>query len=375
MELRNLPNTSGAQVVYEDKGNRFVVRDLLDQDNQILEKLSDLEKFDELGADPTQRVRERVGAFCRKWEEELNTFHPNINNFLTELEETNPSKVKGLVKCHKEPRPDGRHGIRLLLSSCGTPTQPASKFLHMSFSHLPHKLKDTTALLRKLSDINNEHPGGIPDTAINLGCDIVNMFGSINQEDGLTTLQDWLGKHPNPDGLPTQLLLELAKLCLEENACEFLRRFFCPNSGTVTGPPHACEFCDVAMAPMDERVEQELRQRGVQHTDWTIFRDDWWLVLLGGMADVGVVDEVLGQLHPNIKWEVNPRRPTAPPLMTAAGTAVDTSKLEHLDLSIYLMEGRLETDIYQKDIPIYISRRSCHPPATFNDVAKSVQPV
>ena len=53
-------------------------------------------------------------------------------------------------------------------------------------------------------------------------------------------------------------------------------------------------------------------------------------------------------------------------------TAVDTSKLENLDLSIYLMEGRLETDIYQKDIPIYISRRSCHPPATFNAVAKSV---
>ena len=109
MELRNLPNTSGAQVVYKYKGNRFVVRHLLDQDNLIKEKLADLEKFDELGADPTQRVRERLGAFCRNWEEELNTFHPNIINFLTELEETNPSKVKGLVKCHKEPRPGGRH--------------------------------------------------------------------------------------------------------------------------------------------------------------------------------------------------------------------------------------------------------------------------
>ena len=36
-ELGSLPVTSQAQVVFEDKGNRFVVRDLEDQDNQILE--------------------------------------------------------------------------------------------------------------------------------------------------------------------------------------------------------------------------------------------------------------------------------------------------------------------------------------------------
>jgi hypothetical protein len=375
-ELRNLPNTSGAQVVYEDKGNRFVVRDLEDQDNQILEKLEDGAKFDELLQDPTERVKERLEGFCSRWEEELNTFHPNIVNFITDLEETNPSKVKGLVKCHKPPRPDGKHGIRLLLASCGTPTQPASKFLQMSishlFQHLPHKLRNTQALLQRISDINNSHPEGLPDSAINLGCDVVNMFGSIDQEFGLAALEERLRRHPNPDGLPTPLLLELAKLCLEENSCEFLGRFFCPNSGTATGPPHACEFCDVAMAPLDDMVSQQLEQRGVENTGWTIFRDDGHLVLLGGMGDVEVVREVLQALHPSIQWELNPRGPTAPPLVAADGTQVDTTKLEHLDLSIYLQDGRLETDVYQKDIPIYISRRSCHPPATFNSVAKSV---
>jgi hypothetical protein len=77
-----------------------------------------------------------------------------------------------------------------------------------------------------------------------------------------------------------------------------------------------------------------------------------------------VVEEVLGALHPNIRWQVKPRGPTAPPLMAADGTMVDTTKLEHLELSIYLLDGRLETDVYQKDIPIYISRRSCPPPST-----------
>ena len=36
------------------------------------------------------------------------------------------------------------------------------------------------------------------------------------------------------------------------------------------------------------------------------------------------------------------------------------------------MDNKLETDIYAKDIPIYISTKSCHPPQVFKSVAKSV---
>ena len=73
--------------------------------------MEDHDKFDELPANPTERVRERLGEFCEKWEDELNEFHPNIINFIKDTDEANPSKVKGLVKCHKEARPDGKHGI------------------------------------------------------------------------------------------------------------------------------------------------------------------------------------------------------------------------------------------------------------------------
>ena len=37
-----------------------------------------------------------------------------------------------------------------------------------------------------------------------------------------------------------------------------------------------------------------------------------------------------------------------------------------------MVEDKLETDLYAKDIPIYISRKSCRPPAVFKSVAKSV---
>ena len=71
------------------------------------------------------------------------------------------------------------------------------------------------------------------------------------------------------------------------------------------------------MAPLDTMVNQELEARGVANAGWTIFRDDGYLVLLGGMEDVGVVEEVLATLHPSIRWEVNP---TVPPLVSEDGS-------------------------------------------------------
>ena len=51
---------------------------------------------------------------------------------------------------------------------------------------------------------------------------------------------------------------------------------------------------------------------------------------------------------------------------------MDRTVLEHLDLTIHIIEGQLETDVFAKDIPIYISRKSCHPPFIFSAVAQSV---
>ena len=99
-QLRNLPNTSNAQVTFEDKGSRFVIRNLDFQDQLILDQLTDANHFYELPVNPTDRVIDRIQTLCSKWKAELQDFHPNVIHFLTELDTTSPWTVKGLVKCH-----------------------------------------------------------------------------------------------------------------------------------------------------------------------------------------------------------------------------------------------------------------------------------
>ena len=118
---------------------------------------------------------------------------------------------------------------------------------------------------------------------------------------------------PNPEGLSTELVMDLAQICVDENTCECLCQFYCPNCGTTTGPPHACDFADIFMGELDEKVETELENRGIEHTGWTIYRDDGWMVALDGMEDVPVIEDILQNLHPNIDWEINTRGPSVQP--------------------------------------------------------------
>ena len=70
---------------------------------------------------------------------------------------------------------------------------------------------------------------------------------------------------------------------MEENICEFLERYFCPNTGTATGPPHACDFADIFMGELDKVMGEKLEEANVENIGWTIYRDDGWLVVTNGL--------------------------------------------------------------------------------------------
>ena len=98
-------------------------------------------------------------------------------------------------------------------------------------------MKDTKAILAKILDINEQFPDELPDSAIHVGCDVKKLYPSVDKEMGLAAVRKWLVFFPNLEGLCTELIMDLAQICVDENTCEFLGQFYCPNCGTATGPP------------------------------------------------------------------------------------------------------------------------------------------
>ena len=64
---------------------------------------------------------------------------------------------------------------------------------------------------------------------------------------GIPAVRRMLQSHPNPEGLPTDMIIKALKICLEENFCEFCGEKFKVNSGTAMGPFHSCDYALIVM--------------------------------------------------------------------------------------------------------------------------------
>jgi hypothetical protein len=117
-------------------------------------------------------------------------------------------------------------------------------------------MKDTKAILSNLLEIRERFPRGLPENAVNLCCDVVKLYPSVDSDMGLAAIDNWLQLYPDPDGLPRALLIDLGRICVEENSFEFLGRFFCQNTGTATG--HACDLADIFMGELVKIMVQQL---------------------------------------------------------------------------------------------------------------------
>ena len=243
--------------------------------------------------------------------------------------------------------------------------QPLSKLVQDSIQHLipklPYKARDTKHIHQIITQLNRQwqHLGGLPESAKQVAADVRKLFPSVDNAMGIPVVKRLLQSNPHPEGLPTELIIEALTICLEDNFCEFCGSYYKGNSGSQMGPAHSCDYCDIFVGELDEDLVENLETNNIEHTQWTVFRDDGWDVLLNADQDLPKFEEILEGLHPNIKWDVR------------TSSAEDNHALEHLDLTIYIINGKLETDIFAKDIPIYLSRKSCHPIHVFKSVVKS----
>ena len=365
-ELIDLVSNHGIVIRFEDKGSRFVIDTIENHDETILADLNDESQYDKLPSNPIEHVKNRVEDFAGKWRNELDEFHPNVRNWITKLEESEPGKAKGLIKCHKTSLPNGKKPYRLLLCGTNTPVQPLSKLVQDAIKHLipklTYKARDTKAIHQIILELNRKWQslGGLPHTAKQVAADVRKLYPSVDNAMGVPAVRKLLEKYPNPDKLPIDLIIDALEICLEENFCEFCGEYFKVNSGTAMGPCHSCDYADCFVGELDDKLVEQLDNESIEHTLWTIFRDDGWDILLNADEDLPKFEEILEGLHPNIKWEVR------------ISDEENEHALEHLDLTIYIKEGKLETDNFAKDIPIFLSRKSCHPGFVFKSVLKSV---
>ena len=137
-----------------------------------------------------------------------------------------PGKNYGLIKTHKPNNP-----IRLITSGNGTVVENLSVFteyfLHPCVKKEPQILADTTALLKKVEDINHRF-SPFPAGTLLVSWDVISMYPSIDNEVGLSSCKAALNRREKLSP-STDCLLEAIKITLECNNSTFNNKHYHQN--------------------------------------------------------------------------------------------------------------------------------------------------
>ena len=133
-----------------------------------------------------------------------------------------------------------------MISNCGTLTEEASKFLASHLKTIMQEswsyIKDSTDFISKIGQI-----GDIPENAILVTADAVDLYPSIPHKAGLKALKNALDKRKQKH-ITTEKLINMVEFVLKNNFFEFNVSVKQQVSGTAIGskcaPIYACIYMD-----------------------------------------------------------------------------------------------------------------------------------
>lgn len=269
--------------VKADKGNKLVVLDKIDYENQVHD-LINVRGYKVLNKNPLPRMirecdslRQQIGAvFGQRLTRKLNVSNPSI------------ALMYCLPKIHKEGKK-----MRPIVSSINTPSYKMAKWLVSEMRKLPpiksRSVKNSADFVRKVKDIV------IGTNQMIVSFDVSNLFPSINTLYALDEFDDFLIESDISDE-KTMIYSEVARLCMKQNYFQFRDKLYHVEKGTNMGNPLSPLISECFMAVL----ERQLEQKGIMPDVWHRYVDDIFAVI-----ERDKLDEILNILNsqfPTIKF-------------------------------------------------------------------------
>ena len=187
-------------------------------------------------------------------------------------------------------------------------------------------IKDTTDLLNRIEQINNEGP--FPEGTLLVSWDVVSVFPNVDNNLGLAAVKNALNARERQ--VPsTNCILEAVKICLKCNHSVFKDNFFLQIHGTAMGPKNACSYADLAMGEIDRKAKF---CRPIKPALWWRYRHDIFDLWQQGLPALEAFTQNINSLNPTIKFEL----------------VFSESHLNVLDVTLHLVDGFIKTDVYSK---------------------------
>ena len=220
--------------------------------------------------------------------------------------------------------------------------------------NIPTKINDSYHLIDIFETLNAK---GIPDNAILVSFDIVNVFPSIDNNKSAAAVKSALDSRTNLSP-STECIIEALEICLTNNNSTFAGQNLIQTNGTAMGAANSCSYSDLAIQPIDNAAidAQKTIFQEIFFFGW--YRDDCITIWTGHVDKIDLLFEFLNSLDENLKFTVE----------------IDGKSLCFLDLKITIDDKKLSTSVYSKptDSHLYLDGTLCHPTKSIDGISTGV---
>ena len=361
----------------QDKGKRFIY---VDKETDIIkteEQIND-SNFINIRNDRTSSHIDKVRQWVNKWHKKKQISDDWKEYILNE--NATPAKNTPLYKTHKENTP-----VRVITSGCNTAIENLSIFVDKICLPLAQTnvtlIKDTSHLLDIIDNLNLN---SIPDTALLVSFDIINMYPSIDNRKGIAAVKAALNKRTNKSP-STECVIEALHICLENKNSVFAGKHLIQTNGTAMGTHNSCSYSDIALEAHDNSIIAAKNNLYFELMFFGRFRDDCLSLWNGNLQKLNDFFVYMNSLDPSLQFSMEIGGKTFKKdeftiLLNTSNSCLDDlqtaakKEIMFLDLHLYKTNGKIETAIYSKptDSHLFLHGLSCHRKSSIDGVAKGV---
>ncbi|KAJ1161196.1 hypothetical protein NDU88_001683 [Pleurodeles waltl] len=314
-------------IMEADKGGNVVVMNRSDYVAEIDRQLNDTQAYSLLPSNPLPNITNMIRKKLAFWKNHC--LLTDLEHRFLYIEAPRAPCIYILPKVHK---PGGFPPGRPIISGIGSPTEHISEyidsFLQPLVHNLPSYIQDTRDLLCQLEDIDWS------EDFMFVCLDVSSLYTSIPLERGLEMLQRTLSTRDATLHDHTRMLLDLTRLVLENNVFLHDSRWFRQCQGVAMGAKFSPSYANLYMGQFEKiHLWSNCPSHLTEHIlYWGRYIDDILAIWTGNASDLNILFEHLNTNDFNLVFTHK----------------VDTTKIEFLDLLLYITNNKIMSRLYRK---------------------------
>lgn len=340
-----LKNNRKVMVSNSDKGGVTIISKKEDYYRKIREQLSDLNNFEPIKNDPTEKLQNLINRLLDKMYRAQ-----QISNKLKKSMKTSisiPPRLFGQIKYHKVDHP-----VRLIVSTINSAAYKMSRILA---TILRKSFKPKYSVKNSQQFIKLIRGKTIKDGNVRVSYDVVNCFGNIPAELAIEIIERDFNLIEPHTMIPKKQFIQMLRICLSEaNYFVFADKFYRQKTGMFMGSSLAPILVERVI---EEFVEQAILELKLDPDFWATYVDDHLTSVPKEMPEI--ILNKLNSFHPKVQFTMELEK--------------ENSSIDFLDTTVVKKGDKLITKWYHKPIASnrILNYYSKHPSNMVKNTAKS----